>query len=394
MKMFEISNKEQKNGRRHFKVILCRIFPDSCVDENKQIGTMYNRNGITWLKDPCKQALQSIKGMSLRCEFIDKDRTEILGHGYTDIVDGIPVYENAVQIGTFTKGYFENIKKDNGEVITVCCGEGEVDAQCYHNFVAKLDEDIKTGNYPNGSVEIMHTDDNKDIKYRYGYKDFGRIPEEFIFSGYAIIGVRPADDNARLLELNTEDKEEINKMTETEVKSIVSQAVKEYTVEMNRCKKECASQIAGTKASLDKAIAEKNEALKNAEEIRAALDSVRKELEETNKKYNELLSERNALNIALGEAKARERISNMNTAIADFTDKEKSYAEAEINAFKADPNSCEINSIVNKIWEGIGKASKEETAMVEQNSANESIVDIFGEVNTVRNTTTEDLNIF
>ncbi len=47
MKMFEISSKKNKNGRRKFKAILYTIFPDSCVDEANQVGTMYNKNGIT-----------------------------------------------------------------------------------------------------------------------------------------------------------------------------------------------------------------------------------------------------------------------------------------------------------------------------------------------------------
>ena len=70
MKTFEIfseSKKKGQNGRRKFKAILYQIFPDSCVDEEKEVGTQYNKNGITWLREYCEKALPSIKGMSLKC---------------------------------------------------------------------------------------------------------------------------------------------------------------------------------------------------------------------------------------------------------------------------------------------------------------------------------------
>jgi len=86
-------------------MILHTIFPDSCVDEVNEVGTEYNLNGLTWIREYCEKALPTIKGMSLRCEFLDEDRTELCGHGYTDIIDGDPIFENAVQIGTFTNGY-------------------------------------------------------------------------------------------------------------------------------------------------------------------------------------------------------------------------------------------------------------------------------------------------
>ena len=141
MNTFELSSKKDKNGRRSFKIILYKIFPDSCVDEANQVGTDYNKNGITWIKEYCEKALPSISGMSLRCEFTDEERTQLLGHGETGIADGEPVFEDAVVIGTFTKGYIDEIETDEG-VITACIGEGEIDSQCYHNFVTKLESDI------------------------------------------------------------------------------------------------------------------------------------------------------------------------------------------------------------------------------------------------------------
>lgn len=394
MKMFEISSKQNKNGRRKFKAILYKIFPDSCVDEANQVGTNYNKNGITWIREYCEKALPSISGMSLRCEFVDEERTQLCGHGDTDIIDGEQMFEDAVVIGTFTKGYIEDIETDEG-IITACIGEGEIDAQCYHNFVTKLDEDIANNIYPNGSVEIMHTENNKGIVYKYGYKKQGRIPTEFIHSGYALLGVAPADDNAKLIELNKKHKEDLNKMNELEIKALVSQVVDEmsnHTSEINKCKEECAAKIAEVNQALEQAISEKNEIEASSQEIQAALEKLQAELQDLNKKYEELWEERKTLEKALAEAQAKERLNEMNSAIAEFTDEEKAYAQAEIDAFNADPITSEVNSVVNKIWEGIGKAAKEKT-VTEQNSANDTVEDIFSEVGSA-STSKEDLNIF
>ena len=386
MKLFEVSSRKNKNGRRNFKAVLYRIFPNSCVDEVNQIGTMYNENGITWIREYCEKALPSINGMSIRCEFADEERTELLGHGNTDIVDGIPVFEDAVVIGTFKKGYIQDVETDNG-IETYCIGEGEIDAQCYHNFITKLDSDIANGVYPSGSVEIMRTESNDGIVYKYGDKDKGRIPTEFVHSGYALLGVRPADDRAKLIELNKNHKEDLNKMTETEIKAIVSQTVAElsnYNSKISQCKEECNSKIEDVNMKLEQVISEKNEIIANTEQLQGALDSVQNDFKELDKKYTELYNEKIALESALGEAKAKERINEMNAAISEFSDMEKSYAKAEIDAFMSDPTSYEVNTIVNKIWECIGKSTKANNMRTsEQNSAEVNLCDIFGEVESV-----------
>ena len=395
MKQFELSSKKNKNGRRKFKTVLCEIHPDTCVDEEKQVGTEYNKNGITWIKEYCEKALPSIVGMPLRCEFIDDERTEILGHGDTGIIDGIPIYEDAVTLGTCTKGYIDTINSDKGEIMAVIA-EGEIDAQCYHNFVEKLDNDIKEGIYPSGSVEIMRTGENDSIIYKYGYKDYGRIPMVFDFSGYALLGVEPADDSAKLIELN-QNKEDVNTMTDLEIKALVAQTVTELSnqeVEINKCKEECEAKIAEANAKVEQIVAEKNEIEATSAQIQAALDALKAEKEALDKKWEELWAENDALKKALGEAKAKERIADLNNALSEFTDVEQNYAKEEIEAFNADPNSCEINSIVDKIWQGIGKAAKtdETKKAAEQNSNQKTAEDIFGEINSAADN--DDTNIF
>jgi len=386
MKTFEIfseSKKKGQNGRRKFKAVLYQIYPDSCIDEEKEAGTQYNANGITWIKKYCERALPSIKGMSLRCEFLDEERTELCGHGMTDVKDDIPIFENAVVIGTFSDGYIDEVELPDGEIITACIGEGEIDSSCYNNLCEKLDENISNGIYPSGSVEIMRTENNDGIIYKYGYKDYGRIPTEFVHSGYALLGVTPSDQKAKIIELN--EKENIEKMNDSEIKTLIEQTVASvlnHTSEINQCKDDCQKKTAELNAQIETVTEEKNEAIANEEKIQEALDACRKELEDTHKKLDSLYEEMNTLRNELGKAKAAERINELNAAIADFSDDEKSYASAEIEAFNSDPVTSEINSVISKIWEGIGKKAKEKDVIAEQNAANSkhNVEDIFSVV--------------
>lgn len=401
LKTFEIfseSKKKGQNGRRKFKIILYKIHPDNCVDEVNEVGTEYNYNGITWIKEYCEKALPSIKGMFLRCEFLDEERTELCGHGMTDIIDGVPIFEDATSIGVFTDGYIQEVEDENGEKFLACIGEGEIDSSCYHNFCEKLDENIANGIYPSGSVEIMKLPGNDEIIYKYGYKDQGRIPTGFIHSGYALLGITPSDNNAKLVELNNKNKEESIKMNETEIKALVEQVCSTFTNhanEINEYKEKCDIKVSELNELIENLTAEKDSAVANSEKIQAALDDCRKELDETYKKQNELYDELNALRGELAKAKAKERIGELNSVISQFSEEEKEYAKSEIEAFNADPVTSEINSVVNKIWEGIGKSAKAQAEKItaEQNSAKVDIEDIFGAVD-MGSGSAEDTTIF
>jgi len=410
LKTFEMSKRVTKNGRRKFKLVLHEIYPDDSVDELNEVGTVYNKNGITWIREFCEKAMPTIADMSLRVEFLDDERTEIAGHGDTGIVDGLPTFENAVEIGHFTNAYIDTITDDN-ETHTVMVGEGFIDEMCYKNYVDKLAADIANGEYPSCSVEIYKTEDNDGIVYKYGYKSTGRIPSEFIYSGVALLGVEAADSQAKLIELNK--KEDECQMNESEIKALIEQTINEmasHTTELNECKADCEAKIAEANANaeakiaeanaaVEAAITEKNEIVANSEKIQAALDELRKEYEELDKKYEALWEERKVLEKALGEAKAKERLGEMNAALARFTDEERAYAQEEIDAFTADPISSEINSITDKILMKIGEKAKEaaedEAHVAEQNSAkHETEVDIFGEIDLGDAKVVEDDNIF
>lgn len=397
MKTFELSERKNKNGRRKFKMVLHEIYPDSCVNDAEQKGEQYNINGITWIREYCENAKETIKDMSLRVEFIDDEKTEICGHGETGQTDGLPLFEDAEVIGHFTDGYIDTIQDDDGKEHTVMVGDGYIDEMCYKNFVDKLETDIANGEPPFGSIEIYRAGDNEGIVYKYGYVPKGRIPTEFIYSGFALLGVAPADHQAKIIELN-ERKEETCAMNESEINALIVKTVEEHDAhinEINRCKEECAAQIAEANAAKEAVIAERNEIQANAAQIQTALDEARTELSQKYEELDALHAELDTLHKALGEAKAKERLGEMNAAIADFSDEEREYAKDEIAAFEADPVNAEINSIVDKIWKGIGMKSKAEAAAVisEQNDAHDTPEDIFSGVVLI-NDDKEDTNIF
>jgi hypothetical protein len=387
LRIIELSNKKPKNGRRKFKAVLHRIFPDECIVD--ETGTQHNDNGITWIREYCEKALPTIQGMSLRCEFVDPDnRVEILGHGETEIVSDLQLFENATLIGNFVKGYIAEIELD-GELQTVCIAEGEIDEACYKSFVEKLEQDLSDGYAPYGSVEIYRTADNDSIVYKYGYKDYGRVPMEFIYSGFALLGVKPADKSAKLLELNNKKEESImdEKMLQgfvTDIKLVISE-----TNSKNDELSKTISELNEAIADKDKTISELNT---SADELKTALEKAEEERKDLWKKEDEIYNEIKILKEQLAEAQAKERVGEMNSAIVEFSDEEKSYAKDEIESFKSDPTSCEINSIVDKIWAVIGKKAKEtEKVISEQNStSNNEVDDIFAEVSEINSVDNDD----
>lgn len=396
MKLFEVSSRKSKNGRRKFKLILHEIYPDSCIDTVNEVGTIYNENGITWIEEYCQNNLSTVKDMSLRVEFADEfNRVEILGHGETGLQDGLPLFENADVVGHFTNAYIDEIVED-GVTKKVAIGEGYLDEMCYPDFVAKLIEDTANDEAPYGSVEIYRSGDNSGIIYKYGYKENGRIPTDYIYSGYALLGIRPADKTARLLEINESNKEE-KTMDENQVKALIGQVVAEMlatSAELNRCKEECAAQVAAASeavAAKDKQIEELNSQISS---IQSELDACKREKNELNTANETMQTEINSLKETIVESQKKEKIGELNAAIADFSDEEKAYAQAEIDAFNADPIISEVNSVVNAILVGVGKKAREAAAVVaEQNAAKADIEDIFAEVG-VTPTSEEDSNIF
>ena len=385
MRIFEISNKKTKNGKRKFKAILYKIHPDNCVVNNT--GTEFNLNGITWIEKYCQNNIDSITGMSVTVEFIDDERVSILGHGETGIEDGIPIYNNATMVGHFEKGYITDMEID-GEPCRVCIGEGYFDYMRYKPFVDDIETKINNGETIFGSVEIMGTPENDNkIVYLDGWKPEGRIPTEFVNSGWSILAIKPSDDKSTLVEINQNQvKEEKINMDEKELKAIIESAIKE-TNSKNDELSNTITELNSTIVEKDNTIAELNASV---EQLQTALDDLKKDMET-------FWEERRIIEEELAKAKVAQRLSELNSAIESYTEDEQKYAEAEINAFKEDPLKGDIDVIVSKICVGIVAKQKELEKIAEQNAANEDneVEDIFSEVNSDDNADTdEETSIF
>jgi chromosome segregation ATPase len=213
---------------------------------------------------------------------------------------------------------------------------------------------------------------------------------EFIYSGFALLGVRPADKSAKILELNNKMKED-SEMDEKMLQGFVSD-IKQIISETNSKNDELSKTISELNESIadkDKMIAELNA---SSDELKTALEKAQTDYQEVWKKEDELYNEINKLKDQLSEAQAKERVGEMNSAISQFTDEEKSYAKEEIENFEKDPINCEINSIVTKIWGEIGKKAKENEKIIsEQNAAsNNEAEDIFAEVSEINSADADD----
>lgn len=384
MALFELSNKKYKNGRRPFTAILYELQPpDSVIDD---VGTKFNKNGITFLEEYASKQLDSIKDMSVTVSFIDEERTMISDHGDTGIEDGLPVFENATTVGHFTKGYIDNVEI-NGETKRCVLGKGFIDEMRYKPFVETLETEINNGNSVDGSIEIYRSEGNENIVYKKGWMPKGRIPTEYIHSGWAMV-LNPADVNSTLLELNSkEQKKEEIVMNEKEMRELITSVITETNSKNDELTKTI-NELNSTIADKDTQIADLNAKVEANATADADKDA---KIEELNGKVAELEAE-------LDECKKAEQNSALDKALEAFTETEQKYAESEINAFRENPIAGNVDVVVNAINAGIGKAVKAAEAdakVAEQNSAKDDAdLDIFSEVNSVEDTDDSDVNIF
>ena len=393
MKLFEINNKQdKKTGYKRFKLILAEIYDKSCIVD--ETGTKYNDNGITWIDEYVENVKDTLIGSSVTVEFADDSKTDILGHGETgQYKDGVPLLSNATTIGHFDKSYIDEVTDNDGETKKVFVGEGTLDYMRYSDCIDLLSEKLSNNETIYGSVEIVRTENNPALVYLYGYKDIGRIPTEFEFSGYALLGcgVQPSDHTASLLELNNKNnknEEEIITMDEKTL-GMITDSIKATISECNSKNEEFESKITELNSTLEIKTNENND-------LSDKIEKLQKVIQEMETEREGFYAERDALEKELGTLKAEKRLAEMNTALANFTDEQKEYAKAEIEAFNADPIKSEINSITSKIYEGIGKAtiaSETEKAKViaEQNSKK---IDIFADVDDTSANNNDDGSIY
>lgn len=378
-KVLEMSKRMSKGGRKRIKMILLTIHQD---------GEM-NRNGITWKEQYVLNNLESIKGIPICATFLDEDKDSLLDHGYTETVElddgqSEPLFSNSESVGVIEDAKIEDIEID-GENKRVLVGYGYIFCQRYKNLTDKLEREIETSCIKS-SIEIMGKDENnRKIIYDGGYKEQGRIPMVFDFSGTCLLGVLEADENCYVLEVaQNQNKEETLKMNEQELKQLIVDTINETN---------------SVKADSDAKIAELNDALVEKDSKISELEGKVTELETNSTDKDEKIKELEAKiaeqNEELNKHKVAKRLGELNEAISVYSEEEQKFAEAEINAFKENPLEGNIEEINAKICVGIIAKQMEDAKVAEQNSAKEDDkVDIFSEVNSAEEEENEDVNIF
>lgn len=410
MATFELSEKKYKNGRRPFTAVLYELQPPECVVDD--VGTKYNKNGITFLEEYCEPQLDSIKDMSVTVEFIDDEKTLISGHGMTGIEDGMPVFDNATTIGHFTKGYISDIDI-NDEKKRVVIGKGYIDEMRYHAFVEQLESDLNNGIAVEGSIEIFKSEGNDAIVYKKGYLEKGRIPTEFIHSGWTMV-MNPADTASTLLELN-EKKTKKEETTEMEFNmDELKNSIKEVISEMNDKSQAYETTISELNEKIEAKDSEISEKDNTISELNASVEKIQAALDKLENDQKTWWEERDVLVKELAKAKVAEKLGEVDEALGEFNEEEKEVAKEDIDKLKENINSCEkvedlnevtneINSIKSKICMNIVATQKKAEAdakVAEQNAKKETekpdVEDIFSEMcmETPKDEKEEDINIF
>lgn len=393
MAVFELSSKKRKDGKRHFKAVLYKLQPPECVVNNVGTNGCWNENGITFIEEYSEKQLDSIKDMSITCDFMDEDRTEISAHGDTGefTKDGLPIFEANI-IGHFTKGYIGNYDED-GETYRVVYGEGVLDEFRNPRYIEVLDENMSNGIYPSGSVEIFRPVDSDRIQYLNGKYEQGRIPTGFIHSGFTLV-LNPSDKMAKMIELNSKTQEREENTMDEKTLALIVDSVKSAVTETNSKNADYENQISELNAKL----AEKDTEIA---ELNARISTETERAEKADTSVTELNSKIEALETEVNECRKNAKIAELNTKIADFSDEQKAYAKAEIDAFNANPMAVEINSIVEKIYTEIGKKAQadakaaEAQRVAELNSKTDDIVDVYGDIlETNSSTEEEEISIY
>ena len=376
-KILEINKRISKGGRKNIRMVLLTIHEE---------GEM-NRNGITWVEQYVLDNLESIKGIPICATFLDEDKEDLYDHGYTETVESEdgksePLFLNSESVGVIEDAKIEVIEID-GETKKVLVGYGYIFCQRYPNLCEKLESSkVKS------SIEIMGTDENnRKIIYDGGYKEKGRKPMVFDFTGTCLLGVLEADENCYVLEVaENKNKEEKLNMDENKIIEVIQKAI----TETNAVKADTETKIAELNSQIeakDAEIKEANEAKEVAENNASEKDSKIAELEAENAKLKE----------ELASCKKREACEAFDAMLVNYTDDEKKCVESEINAYKENPLDGNADEIISKICRNIVENQKKAEAdakIAEQNEAKENeTIDIFSEVNSDEEKD-EDTNIF
>lgn len=215
------------------------------------------------------------------------------------------------------------------------------------------------------------------------------------YSGFALLSVRPADETAKILELNKSNKENTT-MGENEIKAIVSQVVSEMNSsaeEITKMKTEYEQEISQLREIIAEGENCKNELNARIAELESKISALNDANAALTSENESASSEVNSLKEQLETVQKEKKIGELNSALGCFTEEQRGYASAEIEAFKAEPLTHEINSITEKIHAEIGKKYIESVKAASEHT-DDDVEDIFSEINSSKSTAEDDVDIF
>lgn len=366
MKNFiEISKANKVTGRREIKAVIHEIYDDS---------SKYNKNGISWNEQYTKNNIDTVKGMPICVEFLDYDKSEPFGHGETGIKDGRPLFEDSVMVGIFEEGSVEEVEV-KGNKIKALVGKGYINEQRYPLFVRWLTSEMYDKKPPEGSVEICAKDGHEAIVYDGGWKEKGRIPQVYDYTGYCILGVEPADDSAVVLELNKHNKKEENLMDEKTILEL-NNKIETKTNEINELKndvKEKEDKISELNKKIEEKDATIEEKTDEINELNNTIKTKDEEIENITEELNQLKAEKKKLD-------NEKLVSELNSKLSAYTDEEKEVAKELVEKFNKEPSKELLSDIITEINNAIAKKILEERDKQVKNETNAKADDIYGDI--------------
>lgn len=357
--IIEISSKKSNGIKRPIKMVLHEIMSDSDV---------YQDNGISWSEEYTLNALSTLEGAPIAVEYWNKDTNgsdvEIGGHGLLDEVedsDGnkIPIFESEV-VGSFKRGYIDTIQINNS-MKKCLIGEGYIYEQRAKGLTDWLMENVPSGKVK-GSVEIVGKPENQNkIVYKDNKLGAGRVPMIYDYSGHCILSslVKPADESAIVLEISQKKENKGEQPMDEKVLNTFVSDIKSIIIETNTKNAEADAKIAELNVKMAEKDKEIEDKKKTIDELNAKCKTFEKEASDKDESMKAKESELNELNEKHKKLQKKEKISEMNAVLIEYSDKEKEFAKAEISAFEADPFSVEINSITDKICRELVRKVKE-----------------------------------
>lgn len=308
-----------------------------------------NKNGVNWQEEYVLKNIDSAVNMPIKYE-PDYDGVPI-GHGYfTEDIDGNLVSYWSEIAGMVTAVRIDYIP-DTGKRGLIC--SAYIDTIMHSDLAKWIKGRFLDGKPIDTSVEICgkKDSDNNQLPIVYeGVNKTPKVPVDFDYIGSSILGVEPADDYARFIDINSKGELVTINKKEEEKRLKLEEQVEKLTEDLRL-----------QSIELDES--------KNANSLlNANIEELNVNITELNSSATKSAEELETLR-TFKEEKEKEII--VNTFKNSLNDYDKSVVEvfkAEIEAFEADPLNYDLSSLKMSILEKELVFTKEEKEKIIKNS--------------------------